>query len=146
MSPSGEENILFPMIMHRFAPTPSPRPSWSNQATNQASAPFTLFSRFSPVRLLFVTKLEKVTRKAEIRVELGRYRCHIGSTKSRHQKIDFNSASLIKVEHLVWDSSCQSFPRTRFLCLRTPTMIVYSLQQVIQLRLSHHIGKRPIIN
>ena len=32
----------------------------------RAAAPSTVFSRFGPVRLLFVSKLEKVTRRAEI--------------------------------------------------------------------------------
>ena len=44
----------------------------------RAAAPSTVFSRFGPVRLLFVSKLEKVTRRAEISVERGGHRCHGG--------------------------------------------------------------------
>ena len=42
----------------------------------RAAAPSTVFSRFDPVRLLFVSKLEKVTRWAEIWDEWGAYRRH----------------------------------------------------------------------
>ena len=38
----------------------------------------TVSSRFNPARLLFVSKLEKVTRRAEIWVEWGGYRRHGG--------------------------------------------------------------------
>ena len=37
-----------------------------------------VLSRFGPVRLFFVSKLEKVTRRGEIRVERGGYRRHGG--------------------------------------------------------------------
>ena len=42
----------------------------------RTAAPSTVFSRFGPVRLLFVSKLEKVTRRAKIWVEWGGYRRH----------------------------------------------------------------------
>ena len=44
----------------------------------RTAAPSTVFSRFGHVRLLFVSKLEKVTRRAEIWVEWGDYRRHGG--------------------------------------------------------------------
>ena len=44
----------------------------------RTAAPSTIFSRFGPVRLLFVSKLEKITRRAEIWVEWGGYRRHEG--------------------------------------------------------------------
>ena len=44
----------------------------------RTAAPSTVFSRFGPVRLLFVSKLEKVTRRAEIWVEWEGYRRHGG--------------------------------------------------------------------
>ena len=44
----------------------------------RTAAPSTAFSIFGPVRRLFVSKLEKVTRRAEIWVEWGSYRRHGG--------------------------------------------------------------------
>ena len=44
----------------------------------RTAAPSTVFSRFGPVRLLFVSKLKKVTRRAEIWVEWGGYRRYGG--------------------------------------------------------------------
>ena len=44
----------------------------------RTAASSTVISRFYPVRLLFVSKLKKVTRRAEIRVEWGGYRPHGG--------------------------------------------------------------------
>ena len=44
----------------------------------RTAAPSTVFSRFSPVRVLFISKLEKVTRRAEIWVEWGGYPRHGG--------------------------------------------------------------------
>ena len=42
------------------------------------SASSTVFSKFGLLRLLFVSKLEKITHRAAIRVELGGYRRHGG--------------------------------------------------------------------
>jgi len=62
------------MTTHRLTLPLLPRPNWSNWATNWA----TIFSRFGPVWLLFVSKLEKFTRWTEIWLEWGGRHRHRG--------------------------------------------------------------------
>jgi len=52
------------MTTHRLTLPPSPRPNW-NRIGLRIATPCTIFFRFVPVRLLFVSKLEKVSRWTE---------------------------------------------------------------------------------
>ena len=81
----------------------------------RTTAPSTVFSRFGPVRLLFISKLEKVTRQAEIWVKWGGYRRHGGLLCRPPENVFFRrvkevGASLGKVyrvkRRLCWEINC----------------------------------------
>jgi len=81
------------MTTHRLTLPPSPRPNWANSATN--CNPIHHILQIWPVWLLFVSKLEKVTRWTEICVEWGGRRRYRGLFCRPRENVFFRRVKIV---------------------------------------------------